>query len=508
MKTRLPLILLLAACGSEGMTTPSDAGAADVTLPPPVGEFPEGFLWGTAIAPYQVEGGLHGDDWFPWETACRVCSGDSADDGPDFWNLYATDMENAASLGTNSIRLGIDWARVFPTESSFPGAPDTEALARYHQIFDAARDEGLSIMLTLHHFATPIWVTELVDRDGNAGWANPEVAELFGEWAGFVATEFGDDVDLWITINEPMAMIGAGWIGGMFPPGKTLATTEALAVSRVMMTAHARAYDAVQANDTTDVDNDENPSLVSIATHNRVFLPVNPDSAADVAAADITRYLNNRMFVDALVYGNIDNNFDGDFDDEGDLKGDPSLAGRMDFIGLNYYGLSLVTAAGDTPPFSGLPFMNDLDRYDVDNAITDFGWSIYPEGFRVVIDELGPYDLPILITENGIADADDDQRPRFLAEHLYEIAAAIAGGADIRGYYHWSLIDNFEWAAGYCPHFGLFHVDFESEALTRTAGAGADVYRQIIQANTVPVELFRTYPSYPFANKYCTRTGL
>src|SRR5215813_3444781 len=163
----LALIALAACGGSDGSPAPdappADApppvadAAPDAFIPAAVGQFPEGFLWGTAVAPYQVEGNLHDTDWYVWE-GCGLCSPDHADDGPDFWDRYEEDLATAEAMGTNAIRLGIEWGRVFPTADSFPDHPDAAALAHYHQIVSSARTHGLVLMVTLHHFSTPLWL--------------------------------------------------------------------------------------------------------------------------------------------------------------------------------------------------------------------------------------------------------------------------------------------------------------------------------------------------------------
>ncbi len=511
---RLAYALALAAVACGGGSDAPDAAPADAWsdayIPPPIPDFPADFLWGTAIAPYQVEGNLHDTDWYQWENEiCDACSGDHADDGPNFWDLYATDFANAEAMHTNSIRLGIEWARLFPTRASFDGdTPDPAALARYHEILTSAREHGLTVMVTLHHFSTPIWLHDLTDLAARPGWEDPAIIADFEEYARFLAGEFGADVDWWITINEPFAYISAGWLAGVFPPGTSGDIEGGLAVAYNMIAGHARAYDAIHASDTVDADGDGVAAKVSIASHNRVFLPEDPTDPGGVEAADMLRFLNNRLFLDAIVRGDQDRNFDGDTDDPEDVAGDPTLAGRADFIGLNYYGVSLVVPNGGLYPFIGIPLMNDLDNHGIDNAYTDFGWAIYPEGFREVLDEVAPYGLPIVITENGIADADDDQRPRFLIDHLYALGAAIGDGVPIQGYFHWALLDNFEWASGYCPRFGLYHVDLDDPARPRAAGEGAEVYRRIIDARNVPAELYNTYPRQPGANLFCPRVGL
>jgi beta-glucosidase/6-phospho-beta-glucosidase/beta-galactosidase len=512
------LFLSVAACGSTATVTPDagapdagapdagtpDAGAPDAALPAPVGPFPTGFQWGTAIAPYQVEGGLHGDDWFRWETLCGSnCSGQHADDGPDFWDHYDEDFARAEALGTNAIRLGIDWSRVFPTAG---GAPDADAVAHYHAILASARQHHLLPMVTLHHFATPTWLMDLDDLAHKPGWEDPAIVPAFVDWATYCAGEFGGEVDWWVTINEPFAYISGGYLSGTFPPGRVLDVAAASKVAQNMLDAAAQAYDAIHAHDTVDADGDGKAALVSFATHNRVFLPLDPASAADMAAADTIRKLNNLLFLEALVRGNVDLNFDGDTDDP-DETDNAAYKGKLDWIGLNYYGVSLVQALpGGTFPLVGLPFISDLDNLGLAGPLTDFGWTDYPQGFRPVLDEVAAYGLPIIVTENGIADADDDQRPRFLIEHLYALARAIDDGLDIRGYYHWSLMDNFEWAAGYCPRFGLYRVDFTDPARPRHMGAGAAVYRTIIQSNTVSPQLFAAYPTFPPPGLVC-RSG-
>lgn len=501
--------LLVAACGSDGGSV-IDAGTPEVDafIPPPKAPFPDGFLFGSAMAPYQVEGGLINTDWYQWESLCDSCSGESAEDGPDFWTHYAADFERAQSIGNNAVRLGIDWSRVFPTEESFPDSPDAEAVAQYHDILRVARMRGLEPMVTLVHFALPTWLSDLSDPNSKNGWEDESIIAAFETWSAWVGGEFGDQVDLWITINEPFVNITGGWISGDVPPGKALEIDLALAVGLNMVRAHARGYDALHGADASDADGDGEAARVSIAKHNRVFLPRDPERPRQVEAAKMLSYLLNDYFLEAVVFGNIDNNFDYDFDDVGDVTDDETLKGRLDFIGLNYYGVTLVidTANDDNFPLIGLPLINDLERHDFDAPISDFGWSLYAAGLREVLDGLARYERSIMITENGLADASDTMRGRFLVEHLYELQRAIEDGIDIEGYFHWSLIDNFEWASGYCPRFGLFHVDFESSDKTRTIGAGAQIYKRIIDANAVEPGLFgETEYGDP---GFCARIGL
>lgn len=496
MKPLLLLVLALAACGDDDdVAAIPDAGAPDARVL--VATFPAGFLWGTGNAPYQVEGGLHGTDWFAWE-GCARCSADHADDGPDFWNRYDADFALAQGGGHNTIRIGIDWSRVFPDGMDAPA--DADAVARYHQILAAARARGLAPMVTLHHFATPTWLA--------GGWLDPTAAARFAAWARFCAGEFGAEVDWWITINEPIVYVLSGYLSGDFPPGNVADVPGALAVVDAMLAGHAQAYDAIHDADDGDADGDGRAARVSIAGHQRVFRGLNPGTDDDRAAL-VLASIANRAFFDALVLGRRDLNFDLDFDDEGE-QGLEELAGRLDFLGVNYYGISLVQSFGPSapPPLVGLPMMNDLADVGFDAPETDFGWSIYPQGFTQVLEELRPYGLPVVITENGLADADDNQRPRFLIDHLRAVADAIAGGIDVRGYYHWTLVDNFEWAAGFCPRFGLASFDAGSPERTRSPRGSLAVYRQIIEAGGISAQLVAQYPSYPAPGLSCPRTGM
>jgi beta-glucosidase len=517
--TLLPLLLsswCALACGDNaaGHGDDGDASRADAgdlpdgpAAPPPIGQFPDHFLWGSAIAPYQVEGGLHETDWYQWEQSCENCSGQSADDGPDFLTHYEEDLDAARAMGQNAIRLGIDWSRVFPTAESFPTAPVADEVARYHAVLAAARERNMQVMVTLVHFALPRWLHDLESPETAAGWEDPGIGDRLADFADWAAREYGGQVDLWITLNEPFVQVVGGWISGDMPPGKLLAVDTALEVGERMIYAHAAAYDAIHAADTVDADGDGDPARVSIAQHSRVFVPAQPGDAEQEAAVEMFRYLLNDYFLVGVTRGDIDRNYDFDADDEGDTRADPALVDRLDFIGLNYYGVTLVLGLGDASfPLIGLPLQSDLDQRGFDAPLSDYGWSIYPEGFRQVLEELRPYQLPILVTENGIADVADAQRPRFLVDHLYQMGAAIDDGIPIEGYFHWSLMDNFEWSAGYCPHFGLLRVDFDDPVRPRSAGEGAAVYRRVIEENTVDPALFGEY-DYG-APTPCPRIGL
>ena len=494
----------LLACNERIGGDPDPAGAPTLE---PRGPFPAGFLWGTAIAPYQVEGDLHDSDWFQWESQCPSCSGDRADDGPGFLANYEVDLANAASIENNAIRLGIDWSRLFPTEQAFRDrTPDAEALTRYREVIAEARRRDLEVMLSLTHFALPLWLHAPGDPNGPRGWEDDSIVADLADFAGWAAAELGPDIDRWLTLNEPMRQVRRGWISGDMPPGKQNDITAALEVMERMIRAHARAYDAIHGADIVDADDDGVAAEVALAKHNRVFVPKDPRDQDHVRAADTMRQLFNHAFLQALVSGSIDRNFDGDFDDEDDVIDDQTLKDRLDFIGLSYFG---VTVVAPTPsevnfPFIGLPLFNDLINHGLEGPTSDHGRTIYPQGLRLALEELSAYGRSIVITANGVADSADTLRPRFLLDHLYVLNQAIDDGFDIRGYFHWSLIDGFEWGAGFCPRFGLFQIDLESSDKPRTPSAAAEVYRRIIAANTVLPEALQQSPEYQ-TQGFCPR---
>lgn len=489
---------LACACGDDhdddadpGMDAGSaDAGDLDAGWQPPP-PFPEGFLWGAATAPVQIEGGLHDSDWWRWERLGNVSSCESADDGPHSWDRWGEDLDAAQAMGLTAYRFGIDWSRVYPTRQDWDDdTPDLEAIARYHEMLADMRGRGIEPMVTLQHFALPIWLSDPCDIAGRAGWLDEGIVDLFAEWSGRVAAEFGDEVDLWITINEPMVYaLGANFLGVM-PPGARhngvtepeLAFADVISTAEHMIYAHAAAFDAIHAADGT--------ALVSVAKHNRAFEARHAGNPDEEAGAAALQYGMNRLFLNALTAGDLDLNLDQDYDDEGEGRGIAALSDRLDFIGLNYYSRTLVTVVEGFP----LPGFPVFEPYPTPDPKSDVSWDVYPGGFAVVLEELRPYDLPVYITENGIADSGDVMRSTFLVDHLDVLARAIGGGLDVRGYFHWSLVDNFEWGSGFCPKFGLYGIDPSSGDRVETEGART--YRDIIAAGAVTQALHDQYRSY------------
>lgn len=457
--------------------------------------FSEGMLWGSATAGMQIEKGLVHSDWFAFsELEGTIEGGGKPDDGPDAFANVDGDVKAMVDAGFNAYRFSIELSRIYPTRASFDDdQPDADGVAAYDGLFAALKKAGIQPMVTLHHFSWPTYLSDPTARTEPQGWEREEVQPLFEEWCKRAATRWGGEVDLWVTINEPNVEANVGYLAGLFSPGVSDIERTA-AVMRAQVRAHAKCYDAVHSSDTADADGDGKNAAVGIAHHQRVYEPADPTSEDDLAAVERSRYVWNTWVMEAVVRGQVDDDFDGVPE-----KVDPSLANRADFYGLNYYGASRIDSRALKFKYIGVvPAQSDVPN---GRPKTDLGWDIYPEGFGVVLDEAAAYGLPIYITENGLADEKDVNRERFVAEHLFELGKAKARGADVRGYLHWSLVDNFEWAAGYCPRFGLLRVDYDDPARSRTETKAVALLRDIAETNRLEkttIDALPAYQSKPF----------
>jgi len=475
------------------------------TPPPPASvTFPAGFMWGASTAAFQVEADDIHTDWSHWAAMPgKIKNGDTPDpNGPDSLDHVDDDVALLQSTHQNAYRFSIEWGRIYPTLDDFnDDTPDPAGLAAYDNLVDKLRAANVTPMVTLHHFAFPDWLSDVTDPNDPQGWERPGVVDQFATFCSRMASHFGDRVDWWITINEPLNVVVGGYIQGSFPPGLILNTDRGFAVAKIEVRAHAACFDAIHQADTVDADGDGKPAMVSLAKHLRTFHPYDDTDPDDQTAADRVKYIYNDWFLNAVVLGNWDDDLDGTLTDSpNDVTGDPTLVGRADYLGVNYYSDTLVSASRGVI----IPVI-DAAIYEAfmptTRPKTDFGWDIYPEGLGTVLDEVKPYGLPVVITENGIADAGDVNRARFIAEHLYQAGWAIQRGVDLRGYFHWALVDNFEWANGFCPHFGLASYDPTTKA--RTARASARTYASIIQAGAVKQSDIDAMPPYATPTVTC-----
>ncbi len=454
--------------------------------------FPENFLWGVAVSAFQTEMGNRegtnndpNSDWWLWthfnvENNTGRVSKDLPENGPNMYDLYEMDFDNAKSLGLNAFRLSIEWSRIFPDDSGIPVAKE---VAHYHQVFQALRERGLKPLVTLHHFTTPLWLHDplwFIDRanhgNGPKGWLDDRTVHEFVKYAEFCAKEFGEEIDLWATINEPMVVSIGGYLnplpGNAFPPNE-LNPEHMVTATINLMKAHAGAYRALKQYDNIDADGDGIASFVGIVQSMTDFAPLDETDEDDKVAAEHASYLLNKWFLNAVARGVLDSNLDGE------AEPSPELGPTVDYIGVNYYTrMRVYKLAPIFPDYQFIDFLPSFPEDCENNPCSDMDYMIYPPGLYNVLLIASSYGFPLYITENGIADADDNQRPQFIRDHIAQVLRAINDGMDIRGYFYWSLVDNFEWALGFSKKFGLF--SFDPATKVRTMRPSAEVYSEII----------------------------
>ncbi|TYB63159.1 beta-glucosidase [Nonomuraea sp. PA05] len=417
------------------------------------------FLWGTATAAYQIEGatGEDGRGASVWDTFShepgRTKGGQTGDVACDHYHRWPEDVALMAGLGVNAYRFSIAWPRVLPQGSGQVNAP---GLDFYDRLVDALLAAGIQPVPTLFHWDLPQALEE------RGGWLDRDVCALFADYAAVVAGRLADRVPLWITLNEPFVHMAYGYAMGLHAPGRTL-MTGALPAAHHQLLAHGLAVQALRSAGARQV------ALTNNCT------PVWPASREepDVRAADAYDVLHNRLFNDPVLRGEYPDLSAYtpalDFVRDGDLK---TIAAPLDALGVNYYNPTRIAA----PTGDGLPFD---DAGVTGFPTTAFGWPVVPDGLRELLTGLkaryGAALPPILITENGCSQEDvpaadgtidDAARVDFLDRHIAAMRRAMAEGVDVRGYFVWSLLDNFEWAEGYDQRFGLVHVDFETQRRT------------------------------------------
>jgi beta-glucosidase len=416
--------------------------------------FPDGFRWGTATSAYQVEGRNTAADWWQWEQVPgRIRDGGRSGLACDWWRHAEHDFDLMAALHQNAVRLSVEWSRCEPE----PGRWDEGAVSRYVEMFDGLRRRGIAPLVTLNHFTLPAWVA------ARGGWLWDGIPAAFAAFASRFVRATAQRVDQWITVNEPVGYLISGHLEGRFPPGRRnpLAFVRAL---RASIRAHAAAYRAIHEA--------QAGARVGIAAHLRPVQPANPRSGLDRVLAARLDHTLNWMYLDALTAGRLVA--------PGLRLRVPEAAGTLDFLGVNYYTRTRVAF---DPRRIRSGFIRAHRSYDAEMSDADWG-EVYPDGLLAVLRASRRYGLPISITENGLPDADDDLRPRFITEHLLRVAQAVGEGCPVKGYYHWSLVDNFEWADGWSLRFGLYALDPLTQARTPRPSAG--LYAEISRRNALP----------------------
>jgi len=452
------------------------------------------FRFGVATAATQIEDQNENTDWYiytlPEEDGGLGNGGGFVGDAAGGFTRAIDDVDLIEDMNLDSYRFSISWARIEPQRDVI----DEAAIAHYSDLIDELLARGIKPMITMHHFSNPVWVADPRDNgcgggptDENlCGLGHPEggplVIEEMAEHAALLAERFGDRVDEWATLNEPVNYLIAGYLVAFFPPGQfNIARFEDrfVPVVRDYLAAHAAMYRAIKTADTIDADDDGEPAAVGLtlsvidwvaARDNRIS--ADPE---DIAARDRVDYAYHFLVADSLLNGT----FDPDFDGVGD-EPQPDWAGTLDWLGVQYYFRTGVTAERPiipvleaVPCFGGFDFGSCVAALDPTTCVPEMAYEYYAPGLGRL---LGEYNerypgLPMIVSEGGIATEIGARRAENVVRSLEQIQQARDAGADVRGYYHWSLTDNFEWAEGFGPRFGLYTVDYSDFSRAPTEGA-------------------------------------
>lgn len=413
-------------------------------------KFPRGFLWGAATASHQVEGGTT-NDWSEWEkeNADRLAQEAPSKFGHlpgwtekfgaeaarpensisgiavDHYHRYEEDFDIAKSLNHSAYRFSIEWSRVEPEKNRF----DEQEITHYQNVVRALRARNIEPFVTLWHWTLPLWLAK------EGGLLAPRFPEYFARYAEKMATALGNDVTFWVTLNEPDVVTGHAYLKATWPPQKK-SFIKYLRANLTLIRAHKRAYVLIKKNIPG--------AQIGIAKHQLSF-ELGKNTFINRALKTYADYFWNRWLLNRL-------------------------RNHQDFIGLNHYNRNVID--------NGF-YKNPNER------LTDFGWEFYPESIYQALIELKPYHKPIYITENGLADRNDTLREEFLTRALTAVHRAIEDGAEVKGYLHWSLLDNFEWDKGFWPCFGLVEIDRATQK--RTVRPSARYYAEICQKNVLEI---------------------
>jgi beta-glucosidase len=450
-------------------------------------DFPSDFTWGTATAAYQIEGSTTADGRGAsvWDTFVRVpgaiADGSTGEVADDHYRRWPEDLESMTGLGVNAYRFSISWTRIQPDGV---GPANQKGLDFYRRLAEACLARGIAPWVTLYHWDLP----QALEDQG--GWLNRDTAERFRDYSAEVLTGLGDVVSDWITLNEPHAAAFAGYSGGVHAPGLRLGDGAAARAGHHLLLGHGLALESARRL---------LPASARVGITFDIW-PMRPASSDpdDVSAAHLLDGSQNRFFLDPVLGGGYDPDVLTSFGEADWFAALPAedaavISAPVDFVGMNYYGARSVSAARpDVPKAEGDQPGGDRAQFvDDGSAKTQMGWPIHPEGLVEglrMIHELAP-DLPLYVTENGSAwpdelvdgEIDDVERERYLLDHLGACRDAVSEGIPLKGYFAWTLLDNFEWQFGYSRRFGLFHVDYETQK--RTIKRSGRAYARLLEGS-------------------------
>ncbi|OGZ59363.1 MAG: hypothetical protein A3F94_02345 [Candidatus Spechtbacteria bacterium RIFCSPLOWO2_12_FULL_38_22] len=400
-------------------------------------KFPENFFWGCATSAHQVEGNNKNNDWWRAEQIGEVPY--KSEEACDSYNRYQEDFDLAKKMHNNAHRFSIEWSRIEPREGNF----NQNEIEHYRKVIHALKERGMEPFVTLHHFTNPIWFADI------GGWANKKAPFYFARYAEYVVKNLGEEVKYWITINEPNVYVGMLALGygpwTHWPDQSRKNFFRFMRLAKNMTKAHKKAYKKIKKLQ---------PNSFVGLNHGNVFVGRANNNLVTYFVWFLVNWFKNKLFLN-------------------------KVARYLDFVGFSYYTRVIIT-----PSFSNPETWVRWEHKD-DRPVADGGWEIYPQGIYFVTKQAMRYKKPIFIFENGIADADDDQRSMFIKNHLRWLHKAISEGADVRGYFYWSLLDNFEWAEGFKQKFGLVEVNFNT--FERKARPSSIFYAQICKDNELKI---------------------
>lgn len=425
--------------------------------------FNKEFMLGVASSSTQIEGGDTNNTWYEWCKKKNLFGRDICIRGCDHWNRVEEDTKILKDLHVRTYRMSLEWSRIEPRAGEY----SEEAIRHYREEIRLLLRSGIKPLVTLHHFSNPLWFEKL------GGWRDSRNAVFFIRYVEFVVGNLGDLVTDWITFNEPNVYVVFGYLLGVFPPGvRNLPLS--CEIAALLIKTHTEIYGLIHKIRTDRKFAGE--TKVGTAIHFRIFDAITSKGRRTAAFVD---YMFHELYAEGMIAGRL-------------MRPLPKKNARIkeglyaDFLGINYYTRNVVKFALD-PSNYFYKFLNDdsLDK-------NDLGWDIYPEGIYRVCKRYYPkYELPVYITENGIADEKDNRRPKFIADHLAYLAKAIGEGIPVERYYHWSYLDNFEWNEGESARFGLYHCDFDTQE--RTARRSAELYARICRYKGLSQKTIREF---------------
>lgn len=423
--------------------------------------FPRGFLWGTATSSYQVEGQNENNDWFQWEQKGQILNNEICGQACDWWDgRWKQDLDLAADAGQNAHRFSVEWSRVQPE----PGEWDQDALDQYRAMAKGMVARGLTPLVTLHHFTNPAWIAEM------GGWENPEIIPYFEHYVKKINQLLKDYVTLWCTINEPNVYAVMAYLQGVFPPGKKDLKSTFQVITNLFR-AHVSAYHLIHQQ--------QYEARVGLVIHYRDMIPARRWFPPDHLVSKISSRLFNDIFPQAAHSGTLRLPFRP-------LKIQGGK-GTQDFLGINYYTQEMIAAS-----------LNSADQplakrsFEPGSLLSETGFIAHkPQGLLNALEWGTQFKLPLMVTENGIEDSLDALRPRYLAEHIHQVWKAINHNWPIKGYFHWTLVDNFEWERGWSQRFGLYNLERDTQE--RQARSSADFYARICQENALTSDMAARY---------------